>query len=78
MLFPALQLSPGESQDPTYLEPTFRHSPPTPKKTGQKQTSVGRRLNNLSEGLLFSVIATAIKPLIIWKLALANTLNSGQ
>ena len=75
MLFPVLQLSPNDSQDPRCLGQTFHHLLPTPKKTSQRETSRGRRLHNLMEGLLESSIATAIKSLMIWKLVLANTIT---
>ena len=75
MLFPVLQLSPSDSQDPKCLGQTFRHLLPTPKKTSQRETSRRRGLHNLMEGLMVFVIATAIKPLMIWKLVLANTIT---
>ena len=74
-LFPVLRLSPTVLQDPRCPAQTFHHFLPIPKKTSQTATWRKKRYCNLDDGLLISVFTTAIKPLMIRKLVLANTLG---
>ena len=74
-LFPLLRPAPSASRDSRCPAQTFHHRLPISKMTSRKATSGKSRFHNLGESLLISVFTTAIKPLMIRKLVLANTLG---
>ena len=74
MLSPVLQLLPVALRDPKCPGQTSHHPLPTSKKTDRKEALCKRGHSKIMERLPVSDIATAIKPLMIWKLVLEHTI----
>ena len=74
MLSPVLQLLPVALRDPKCPGQTSHHPLPTSKKTDRKEALCKKGHSKIMERLPVSDIATAIKPLMIWKLVPEHTI----